>query len=147
MATESFMAGELALATAAAFTGAAIYINLAEQPARLETDAKALLTQWKASYVRGFAMQASLALVSALLGLLAFWLDGNWYWLIGALLIFTNWPFTLMVILPINTRLQQADAEKPPPEVRELIQTWGMLHWVRTALGFAAICVNLWAIS
>jgi hypothetical protein len=98
------------------------------------------------SYVRGFAMQASLALVSALLGLLAFWLDRNWYWLGGALLIFANWPFTLMVILPINSRLQAADVEKPPPEVRELIQTWGMLHAVRTALGFAAFCIYLWAI-
>jgi Domain of unknown function (DUF1772) len=145
MALESFMAEELALATAAAFTGAAIYVNVAEQPARLGVDDKALLAQWKLSYERGFAMQASLALASALFGLLAFWFTRDWRSLVGAALIFANWPYTLLVILPINKRITATPPQAVAVETRALIQTWGNLHAGRSVLGLAATLIYLWA--
>jgi hypothetical protein len=139
--------GELALATAAMFAGAAFYINFAEQHARLQLDVGALLTQWKPSYSRGFIMQSSLAVISCAFGVIAFFLSYDWRWLVGAILIVANWPFTLFIIMPTNKLLQATAPEQANEVTRGLIEQWGRLHAVRTALGFAAAIAYLWAMT
>ncbi len=139
------LAGQLALIVAALFAGAAVYVSVAEQPARLTLDDHALLTEWKPSYSRGAAMQAPLALIGFLLGLLAWWQTGRWPWLLGAALLVANWPYTLIVILPTNRKLQEANPASPPRDTRSLVKTWGELHAGRTALGLAATLTFLWA--
>jgi hypothetical protein len=139
------MIGILALTAAAIFTGAAFYVNVAEQPARLTLDDRALLTEWKPSYKRGAAMQAPLALVGFVLGLAAWWQASHAGFLIGALAIIAPWPWTIFGIKPTNDALLATVLDEAGPHSRALIVKWGGLHAVRTALGAIASLAFLWA--
>ena len=137
--------GLLALIAAAIFGGVALHVNIVEQPARLSLDDRAPLAEWKPSYKRGAAMQAPLALVGFLLGMLAWWQTSHAGFLIGALLILAPWPWTLIVIKPTNDALLATNPDQAGPQTRSLIQRWGVVHGVRTVLGALATAAFLWA--
>ncbi len=137
--------GLLALASAAIFTGAAVYVNVAEQPARLLLDDRALLSEWKPSYKRGALMQASIALIGCALGLAAWWQTSHGGFLAGAIAMIAPWPWTLIAIKPTNDALLAAAPDGAGPQTRGLIVKWGRLHAVRTALGALATLAYLWA--
>src|ERR1700731_3169600 len=137
--------GLLALVAAAIFTGAALYVSIVEQPARLLLDDRALLTEWKPSYKRGAAMQAALALLGCVVGLIAWWQASHPGFLIGALAIIAPWPWTLVGIKLTNDALLATEIERAGPPTRALVVKWGALHAVRTALGALATLAFLWA--
>jgi Anthrone oxygenase len=95
---------------------------------------------------KGFAMQAPLAILGFLLGLMAWWQSGQWLWLVGAVLMIANWPYTLLAILPTNNRLLAIDPKNSDPSSRALIELWGWLHAGRSALGAFATLIFLAAL-
>jgi hypothetical protein len=140
--------GLLSLIVAAIFFGAAFYVNVVEHPARLSLDDRAALVEWKPAYKRGTAMQAPLAILGFVLGVVAWWLTGQAGFLIGALAMIAPWPWTLLTIKPVNDELVATEADKAGPPSRALLVRWGSLHAVRTALGaiatvaFLAACLS-----
>jgi len=141
------LTGQLALMIAAIFAGAALYVSVAEQPARLALEPRPLLEQWLPSYKRGFAMQAPLAAIGFVLGMVAWWQTADWLWLLGAFVLVANWPYTLFGIMPLNHRIMAIRPEHADVSSKALITQWGALHGVRTMLGLSATVIFLLASS
>ena len=115
-----------------------------EQPARLQLDNRSLLAEWKPAYKRGYAMQASLAVVGGLFGLVAYLSALDWRWLLGAVVLFANWPYTIF-IMPSNRGLMDTPPEAATAETRRMLERWGALHAGRSVLGLVATLIYLWA--
>lgn len=135
--------GLLALMTACLFAGAAVYVSVAEHPARMGLEPGPALAQWKPAYQRGTAMQGSLAIVCFALGVAACLTQGGVAWIVGAVLMLGNWPWTLFVIMPVNKQLTATDPATAGPETRALLDKWAALHKVRVALGVGSALVFL----
>lgn len=123
---------------AAIFAGAALYINLVEHPVRMGLATNLAAQQWAPSYRRATWMQAPLALLSLITGVLAGLMGGGVAWLIAAILIGTVVPFTFIVIMPTNHKLLAPDRDLSSAETRVLLENWGKLHAVRTGLSLLA---------
>ncbi len=129
----------VAVMSSAIFTGAAVYINLVEHPARMGGDTRTAATVWAPSYKRATVMQAPLAVVSFLAGAAASVAGGGALWLVAALLMGAVVPFTLLVIKPTNDQLLLPGRDLASGETRALLEKWGRLHAVRSALSLAAL--------
>lgn len=134
----------LAVLCAGLFAGAAIYITFVEHPARLECGTELAVTEFGPSYRRATLMQASLAAVGLITAVLA-WMQGRGIAVLaGGALLGLVIPFTLVVILPTNTRLQDPGLDRRSPEAAALLARWGRLHAVRSGLGALAFGVLVW---
>ncbi len=125
------------------FTGAAVYINLVEHPARMECGTELAAIVFAPSYGRAAVMQISLAVIS-FIGWVLTWLESaRILWLIGGFIIISVIPFTLVAVMPINKKLLRSNLDMGAESTRELLFRWGRLHAVRSVLGALSLLIFL----
>src|SRR5215510_10111168 len=95
----------IATLAATLFAGAALYINVAEHPARMTLETRMAALQWAPSYKRATLLQAPLALLSSVSGTAVWLLGADVLWFVAALLIGAVVPFTLAIVMPTNRQL------------------------------------------
>ena len=133
----------LAVLSAALFAGAALYINVAEHPARMGLETRMAALQWAPSYKRATWLQAPLAVISFLCGVMVWLQGGGIGWLAAASVVGSVVPFTLVVIMPTNHKLLAPDRDLSSTETRRLLVRWGRLHAIRTTLSLAGTVIYL----
>jgi Anthrone oxygenase len=130
----------LIIATVAAglFSGAAIYINAVEHPARISCGAELAVREFAPSYRRATVMQASLAITGCATGLWSAWVGRDIWVALAATLLGAVVPFTLIVILPTNKELLDPTLDPRSHQTTLLLTRWGRLHAARSILSTAA---------
>ncbi len=125
------------------FAGAAVYINLVEHPARMQTGIRPALTEFAPSYHRATITQVSLAVAGFLSGLVAWRSRSDIRWLIGGGLLASVVPFTALVILPTNKKLLDPATANDLDLAEKLLRRWGRLHAVRSVLSLVSLLTFL----
>jgi Anthrone oxygenase len=133
----------LATACAGLFSGAALYINLVEHPARVSCGPELAIREFAPSYKRATVLQVSLALAGSVTGLAAALAHSDLRLALASLLLVFVVPFTLIVILPVNKRLMHPSLDSSSADAMALLARWGKLHAVRTALSLLAFLLFL----
>jgi len=129
------------------FCGAAVYINLAEHPARVACGTEIAVRQFAQSYKRATVMQVALALAGFLLGLLGAWQLCDPFAALGAIFLSSVAPFTLIVIFPTNKQLLDPMLEAGSVRAAALLRRWNKLHAVRSILSAARFTLMLWRLA
>jgi len=138
--------GLIAFALACAFVGAALYISIVEQPARLALQPREMVKEWTPSNRRGFVMTSAIALAASILAYVDFARSGDARLLIGGSVILASWPYAFFVVVPVNVLLYALPAERARSDVRALMREWGLLEWGQTALGLIACWFLGWVV-
>src|SRR3984893_486703 len=134
----------VAVLSCSLFTGASVYINLVEHPARMECGVEIAATEFSPSYRRATILQATLAALG-LLSSIAAWLAGaTLWWLVAGALLGSVIPFTLIVILPTNKELLSPKLDRRSAQAGQLLARWGRLHTVRSVLSGLALLLFLY---
>ena len=137
------IAGLIALIFAAAFAGAAIYLNWVEQPARLALDDEALLSEWGPSDSRGVALLSAFALAAAVAGFIAYFETEDVRYVFGALIAISSWPYAFFVMAPLNNQIL-ALRGRDVAAARALVRQWGFVELGFAAIGVLAVAMFLW---
>jgi hypothetical protein len=111
----------VAILAATFFSGAAIYVNLVEHPARMECGTDVAVTVFGPSYRRATVMQVVLALAATIAGVSAWFSGAPRAWFVGAVLIFAVIPFTLIVIMPTNKKLLDPGLDRASEVAHQLL--------------------------
>ena len=123
------------------------YVSIAEHPARLGLDDEAALAQWKPSYAKGRSCRPAWRLPAACSHSPPGGRAATGSWLIGGLASSPTGQSACWSSCPPTVGPRRCRTTRLAPETRALLQRWGRLHAVRTALGTASALIMLCALG
>ena len=155
MVTLALLLDQVAIMATSLFCGAAIYVSLVEQPARMQVPLREAARQFGKSYPRAAVLQPIYIFSSCAASATRYWITippvalqhrqskaMQQAHLVNLLLMGGCLMWTLVFMLHGNKALLAAERESVP-RVKQLLQTWGWQHSCRSVASAAALVVLL----
>jgi uncharacterized membrane protein len=101
------------------------------------------LREFAPSYARAAVMQATLAVIGLVAGLVDWYFSRDMWILIAALLLGSVMPYTFFVVMPTNQHIQHPALDASPTAKMRLLERWGRLHAVRTGASLVSFLIFL----
>jgi hypothetical protein len=133
----------LAALASGLFTGGALFIHFVEHPTRMELGPALAVPSFAAMYKRAAKMQPLLAFFSFFGGTSAWLAGASIWWLISGIIMLSLFPYTFILMLPLNKELTDSGLDKNSPRAAALLEQWGNLHQYRVLIGLIAFVMFL----
>ncbi len=118
-------------------------MHFVEHPARMELGPALGVTSFAAMHKRAMKMQPLLAFLSFFGGAAAWLAGASAGWLLSGILMGLLFPYTFILMLPLNRMLTDPDLDKNSPRAAELLYRWGNLHKYRAWFGLVCFMIFL----
>ncbi|KAN0037569.1 hypothetical protein ACTFIV_002922 [Dictyostelium citrinum] len=157
----------VALISGAMYAGISVYVQIVEHPARSTLPTEFAVNEWRESYKKAAPFQSALATISGIASMLTFGSIAKAScktinkaivkatedsvrhcchcnglgWLLSGGLMLSMIPFTMLLIMPINKKLQSKELDTFADDTRQLLAQWGELHSVRSVISLSAVAI------
>lgn len=130
-----------ALGLAGTFAGGAVYVSIAEHPARARLPVGEAVAEFRLAYPRAAVWQGTLAVATMVVGLASWSGTDEPGWLVGSACIGAVPALTAVVLLRPSALLMEGTAPEAAPRVA--LAAWGRFHALRSALAAGALVAFL----
>lgn len=130
--------------SAALFSGASLYSNVVEHPARMRRWHTANI-QWKNTATQSSGFKSPLAAIACICGLFAWAQGGQWAWAIGGLLIGSLIPIKYFVLGHTNRELLSPHLQPGSVIEKRLLEYWNFMHGLGSVVGVFVLLTFLLA--
>lgn len=127
-----------------AFFGAALYISVAQHPASMKAGVAVAGKFFPPMYALAAPLQIATAIGGTLCGFSEYYLSGDILWAVGATVLVSVIPYTVIVLKPINDQLLDTNVQRSESETKQLLEQWAPRHWVRTVLSGISFALYTW---
>lgn len=106
-------------------------------PAMMASSRETAVGYFSPFFHKSAHLQLGLSLAVIPLSLVVSYLAGNWWWLIGSLILQISGPYTIFILMPVNNRIMAEGADINSDQMTKDLSSWGRLHFPRTIIAGA----------